>query len=138
MSQLRDLGGKLRAAIAIAAVWALIFSLSASSAIASNPPDVAYKSGPQASAGLFACFKRHMTQRADIARDKAPQSDHAGKHRCPCCLAAGAAAAVLPARVATDTARIPLEKPVFYAAIRCDAQESDSSRSAHGARAPPR
>ena len=36
MSQLRDIGVRLRAAIAIVAVWALMFSVSASGAAAAD------------------------------------------------------------------------------------------------------
>jgi len=137
MSQLRDMGGKLRAAIAIVAVWALMFGVSVTTAATASAADVVARSDGAVSAGLFACFKRHMTQRADAASEKAPQTNHAGKHHCPCCLAASAAVAVLPARVAAGPAHFAAPKPVFYLASVGVAATNDSSRSAHGARAPP-
>jgi hypothetical protein len=136
MSHWRDIGGKIRAAIAIVAVWALMFNVAASNA-AAGPADLVFKNNAQASAGLFACFKRHVTQRADAAGGKAPGSNHAGKHRCPCCLAASAAAAVLPERVAAGGGRIPVPKPVHYFVVGAAAPKNNSSRYAHGARAPP-
>ncbi|QGM96886.1 hypothetical protein [Methylocystis parvus] len=137
MSQLRDISGKIRAAIAIVAVWALMFNVAASNAAIANPANLVFKNNAQASAGLFACFKRHVTQRADAAGGKAPGSNHAGKHRCPCCLAASAAAAVLPERVAAAAGRIPVPKPVHYFVAGGAAPKNNSSRYAHGARAPP-
>ncbi|WP_424360848.1 DUF2946 family protein [Methylocystis parvus] len=138
MSQLRLIGVRMRVAIAIVTVWALMFGASLTSAANANATDAGLKSAAAANGGLFACFKRHMTQRADATSDKAaPEGDHASKHRCPCCLAAAAVAAVLPSRVAAGVASVPAPRPVFYLVENSDAPENLSSRSAHGARAPP-
>ncbi|WP_442755173.1 DUF2946 family protein [Methylocystis sp. JAN1] len=139
MSQLRNIGLKLRPAIAIVAVWALMFSVAMSSAATVSATDVVAKSNGAVSGGLFACFKRHMTQRADAASDKAAPEGNptSGKHHCPCCLAAASVAAVLPARAAAGAAAFPAPKPVFYVVENSDAPKNVSSRSAHGARAPP-
>ncbi|WP_457798750.1 DUF2946 family protein [Methylocystis sp. S23] len=138
MSQLRDIGLKIRAAIAIVAVWALMFGVSVTGAATASATDVALKRNSAVSGGLFACFKRHLTQRADAdAGDKAPAEKHGGKHHCPCCLAASAGAALLPERIATGAGPVPSPKPVFYCVASGDALENVSSRSAHGARAPP-
>lgn len=138
MSQLRLIGVRLRVAIAIVTVWALTFGASMTGATTATATDAVLKSESAASGGLFACFKRHMTQRADATGDRAaPEGGHAGKHRCPCCLAAASAAAVLPARIAAGIASFPAPRPVFYIVENSDAPENLSSRSAHGARAPP-
>jgi hypothetical protein len=140
MSQLRDISGKLRAAIAIVVVFALAFGASATGAASAT--DVALKSKSSVSGGLFACFKRHVTQRTDTpieaaSAKPAPEGDHAGKHHCPCCLAASSATAVLPARAPAAAARRPTPEPVFYAELTVGAPKAASSRCAHGARAPP-
>lgn len=138
MSQLRLIGVRIRVAIAIVTVWALMFGASMTGVATANAADVVLKSNSAASGGLFACFKRHMTQRADATGDKAsPEGDHAGKHHCPCCLAAASVAAVLPSRVAAGIASFPAPRPIFYVVESSDAREHLSSRSAHGARAPP-
>jgi hypothetical protein len=136
MSQLRDIGGKLRAAIAIVAVWSLMFSVSASGAAAAAASDTSFKNAP--SGGLFACFKRHMTQRADSGGEKAPDGQNAGKHHCPLCLAAHTAAAVIPDRLSAP-AELLRTPPSRIAPPVQSAREPEglSLRSAHGARAPP-
>jgi hypothetical protein len=137
MSQLRDIADKLRAALGVVVVWALMFGVSASGAAAADASDLAFRNAPQ-TGGLFACFKRHMTQRADAADEKAPDSRHAGKHRCPLCLAAHTAAAVLPDRL-SSTAELLRRPPSRIAPPATAAREPESLalRSAHGARAPP-
>jgi hypothetical protein len=136
MSQLRDISVKLRAAIAIVAVFALAFSASVTGAASAS--DVTFRSKSAVSGGLFACFKRHVTQRADVASEKAaPEGNHAGKHHCPCCLAASSAAAVLPTRMPAAAALAPAREPVFYAELTVGPPKTASSRCAHGARAPP-
>jgi hypothetical protein len=139
MSQLQNLSVKLRAAIAIVAVFALAFSASATGAASAT--DIVLKNKSFVSGGLFACFKRHVTQRAeapDAASEKAaPEGNHAGKHHCPCCLVASSAAAVLPARMPAAAALTPAREPVFYAELTVGAPKTPSSRCAHGARAPP-
>jgi hypothetical protein len=137
MSHTLNLGDKLRAAIAVAAVWALMFSMSVSGAAAANATDVVFNNDHPAGVGLFACFKRHMTQRGDVGSEKAPGSNNAGKHHCPCCLAAAAAAAVLPERIAAAADRLRVARPVSYFAATGNAPKSAPCRSANGARAPP-
>jgi hypothetical protein len=138
MSQLRLIGVRIRVAIAIVTVWASMFGASMSSVATANATDAVLKSGGAANGGLFACFKRHMTQRADATSDKtSPEGDHAGKHHCPFCLAAASVPAVLPSRVAAGVASFPAPRQVFYVVENSDAREHLSSRSAHGARAPP-
>ena len=135
MSQLRDIGDRLRATIAIIAVWALMFSVSASGAAAVES-GVSFQNS--ASGGLFACFKQHMTQRADAVGEKAPDSQHAGKHHCPMCLAAHTATAVLPDRISSPSeflqASVSRVSPPAQATRE---PEGLALRSAHGARAPP-
>jgi hypothetical protein len=137
MSQLRDIGFRLRAAIAIVAVWALMFGASASGAAAADVSDLAFRNPAQAE-GLFACFKRHMTQRADAAGEKSSENRSGGKHHCPLCLAAHAAAAVLPGRLAAP-AELLRAPPLRITPPATAAREPESLalRSAHGARAPP-
>jgi hypothetical protein len=137
MSQLRDIGVKLRAAIAIVAVWALMFSVSASGAAAADASDLSFRNQAPAG-GLFACFKRHMTQRADAAGEKSSDSRHGGKHHCPLCLAAHTAAAVVPDRLSAPAERL-LAPPLRVTPPATAAREPKSLalRSAHGARAPP-
>lgn len=138
MSQLRLIGVRMRMAIAIVTVWALAFGASMTGAATANEADLVLKSGGAPVGGLFACFKRHMTQRAGATSDRAaPQDDGVGKHHCPCCLAAASVAAVLPSRMAAGPATFPAPKPVFYSVENSDAPKNVSSRSANGARAPP-
>jgi hypothetical protein len=137
MSQLRLIGVRVRVAIAIVTVWALMFGASMTGAATANATDAVLKSGDAVSGGSFACFKRHMTQRAEASGKASPEGGHAGKHHCPCCLAAAAVAAVLPTRVAAGVASVPAPRRVFYLVENSDAPENLSSRSAHGARAPP-
>lgn len=136
MSQFCDIGVKLRAAIAVVTVWALMFGVSASGAAAAVASDTSFRQ--EASSGLFACFKRHMTQRADAANEKAPEGQGAVQHHCPLCLAAHTAAAVLPDRLSSPTER-SLSPPSRIAppAFATRVPEGLSLRSAHGARAPP-
>lgn len=137
MSQFRDIGSGLRAVVAIAALWALMFGVSATGAASAAASDLAFRNAPQ-SGGLFACFKRHMTQRADASNDKAPDSRHAGKHKCPLCLAAHASAAVLPDRLSSpaELLRAPPSR-IAPPAQAVGAPQGLALRSAHGARAPP-
>jgi hypothetical protein len=137
MSHFGRISVRLRAAIAIVAIWALTFAAAASGAATANATDVVFKSDATAGMGLFACFKRHMTQRADVQTEKAPQTNPVGKAHCSCCLAASAAAAVLPPRVPALTRAAPAPRPVFYCALAPDAPKNSSSRSINGARAPP-
>lgn len=137
MSHMRDIGERIRVAIVIAAVWALMFGVSASGAAAASAADIILKNNDKAGVGLFACFKRHMTQRADAASDKAPGTDHAGKHLCPCCLAASVAAAVLPERLAPVLRPLQAQTPVSYCLVAPSAPDGYSSPSINGARAPP-
>ncbi len=137
MSHLRDIGERIRVAIVIAAVWALMFGVSASGAAAASATDIILKNNDKVGVGLFACFKRHMTQHADAASDKAPATDYAGKHHCPCCLAATMAAAVLPERLAPVMRPLQAERPVSYSVAATFARDGCSSPSINGARAPP-
>jgi hypothetical protein len=116
-----------------------MFSVAASGAAASSATDVVFKNNNYpVGVGLFACFKRHVTQRADAGADKAPESHHAGKHHCPCCLAASMAAAVLPERlVAPVSGPLVREGPVSYLSLAAFTPESCSPASINGARAPP-
>ncbi len=137
MSQLRHISRSIRAVIAIAAAWALMFSISASGAGAAAATDIVFKNNSSANVGLFACFKRHMTQRGDPVGEKTSPGQGAAKHHCPCCLAAHTAAAVLPQRLATPAA--PLRAPIPICVLTATAHEPESLafHSAHGARAPP-
>ncbi|MEK4032695.1 DUF2946 family protein [Methylocystis sp. IM3] len=137
MSQLRHISRSVRAVIAIIAAFALMFSVSASGAAAADATDIVLKNNSSASAGLFACFKRHMTQRADSGAEKTTQEQGPAKHHCPCCLAAHSAAAVLPPRLATPAA--PLRAPIRFCLLAATAHEPESVafHAAHGARAPP-
>lgn len=137
MSHMRDIGERIRVAIVIAAVWALMFGVSASGAAVAGATDTVLKNNDKTAVGLFACFKRHMTQRADAASDKAPGTDYAGKHHCPCCLAASMAAAVLPERLAPVTRPLQAQRPVSYSVAVTFARDGCSSPSINGARAPP-
>lgn len=137
MSHMQDIGERIRVAIVIAAVWALMFGVSASGAAAAGASDIILKNNDKAGVGLFACFKRHMTQHADAASDKAPGTDNAGKHHCPCCLAATMAAAVLPERLAPVSRPLRAQTPVSYCVIATFAPDGYSSPSINGARAPP-
>ncbi|MBL1255755.1 MULTISPECIES: DUF2946 family protein [unclassified Methylocystis] len=134
---MRDIGERIRVAIVIAAVWALMFGVSASGAAVAGATDTVLKNNDKTAVGLFACFKRHMTQRADAASDKAPGTDYAGKHHCPCCLAASMAAAVLPERLAPVTRPLQAQRPVSYSVAATFARDGCSSPSINGARAPP-
>ncbi|WP_363350251.1 DUF2946 family protein [Methylocystis echinoides] len=138
MSQLRHISRRIRAVIAVIAVWGLMFSVSASGAAAANATDLIFKNNAAAHGGLFACFKRHMTQRADSIGEKARHGQDSTKHQCPCCLAAHSAAAVLPHRLATPVA--PNRAPTRIQLLAATAYEPESVafHSAHGARAPPR
>lgn len=137
MSQLRHISRRIRAAIAVIAVWALALSVSASGAAAANASDIVFKNNSAASGGLFACFKRHMTQRADAVSDKSSERQDPAKHHCPCCLAAHAAAAVLPSRIATPSAPLRAPTRLYLLAATAHAPENVAFHSAHGARAPP-
>jgi hypothetical protein len=138
MSHMRDIGQRIRSAIAIVAVWALMFSVAASGAAAASATDVAFRnSNNTAGVGLFACFKRHVTQRADAATDKTPASNHASKHLCPCCLAAGMAAAVLPERLALEAGFSTAPKPVSYPSSASLVRDCGLSPFINGARAQP-
>ncbi len=138
MSQLRHISRSIRVVIAIITCWALMFSVAASGAAAANAADIVFKNNDNApSVGLFACFKRHMTQRADSGAEKATQERGPAKHHCPCCLAAHSAAAVLPQRLATPTAPARVSTPVNLLAPTAHEPESVAFHSAHGARAPP-
>ncbi len=136
MPQCRNIGERLRAAIAIVAVWALMFSVSASGAAAASAAETVFANNNNP-VGLFACFKRHVTQRADAATDKAPASNHAGKHLCPCCLAASMAAAVLPERPAPIAGPLLAHQPASYQPAAWVAPDSGVTSSINGARAPP-
>jgi hypothetical protein len=138
MSQSVGISSRIRAAIAMMVVWALMFSVSASGAATAAATDFVFKNNNSASVGLFACFKRHMTQRVDAASaDKAQDEQKGASHHCPCCLAAHTAAAVLPARLATPAP--PRAAPSHICRLAYTAHEPDGvgSRAAHGARAPP-
>jgi hypothetical protein len=140
MSHMRHISISMRAALAVFAVWMLAFSAVTSGAAAASAANLSYTSNAPASVGLFACFKRHMTQRADAADEKAPAGHSSKGHHCPdCCLAAQAVAAVLPARVATIAKPLPAESyAVSYLAATSRDPEGAPTRAANGARAPPR
>jgi hypothetical protein len=139
MSQLRHISSNLRAALAVVAIWMLMFSAVTSGSAAAYAGDPVYRDNASASVGLFACFKRHMTQRADAPNEKAPPG-HANKgHHCPdCCLVAQAVAAVLPERVATVARPLTAPpSPICYLAESSRSPESAHARAVNGARAPP-
>ena len=138
MSQSVDISSRIRAAIAIMVVWALMFGVSASGAATASATDFVFKNNDPASVGLFACFKRHMTQRADPASaGKAQDGQKSAKHHCPCCLAAHTAAAVLPARLASFAAPRAAPTRICRLAQTTHEPKGAGSRVAHGARAPP-
>jgi hypothetical protein len=138
MSHMRDIGQRIRATIAIVAVWALMFSVTASGASAVGAADIVFKNNNNpAGVGLFACFKRHVTQRADSTTDKSPAGDHAGKHLCPCCLAASVAPAVLPERLALATDATLAPETISYPSAATSARDGGLSPFINGARAPP-
>lgn len=138
MSQSRDISRLLRAAIVIVAAWALMVSVAASGAAAASASDVVFRNDGATGVGLFACFKRHMTQRADAAEaGKAPEGQKSAKHHCPCCLAAQSAAAVLPERLSAPAAPSHARPSVFRLSFTAHEPESVGARAAHGARAPP-
>ncbi|MGJ0507538.1 MAG: hypothetical protein ACR652_10440 [Methylocystis sp.] len=138
MSQSRDISLRIRAAIALVVAWALMFSVAASGAAAASATDIVFKNNGAQSVGLFACFKRHMTQRADAASlDKAPEGQKSARHHCPCCLAAHTAAAVLPARLATPAAPPSAPSHIYCLSFTAHEPEGVGLRAAHGARAPP-
>ncbi|PPD42659.1 MAG: hypothetical protein CTY15_11910 [Methylocystis sp.] len=139
MSQLGDIAVRLRAAISIVLVWALMFGVSVSAAAAAIADDAVLKNNNPSGIGLFACFKRHMTQRVDVAADKTHDGQSSGKrHHCPCCLAATNAPAVLPDRI--DAAAHPAPAPIrigFVAETEIVTRRAQTG-AANGARAPPR
>lgn len=138
MPQLRDIGVKIRAAIAIVAVWALTFGAAMSGGAAASATDtVVRNSGP---GGLFACFKRHVTQHEPSQPDaggKSSPGGAAGQHHCPCCLAAGAAAAVLPARIPALAEPRPEPRRAPRVVSASPALARAPPPSINGARAPP-
>lgn len=137
MSHLRAISSRIRATIAVLAVWAMVFGMASSGAAAANATDLVYKNNAF-SGGLFACFKRHMTQHGDFANEKAPDHNSSKGHHCPCCLAAHAAAALLPERVpAIARPASPAWAPISYRAVSNRAPENFLSQTANGARAPP-
>jgi hypothetical protein len=139
MSQLRVLSRHISATITLAVVLALLFGVAASGTAAASAPDPAFRNDPSASAGLFACFKRHMTQRVDLANaDRAQDGHKNAKHPCPsCCLAAHGAVAVLPSRVATPASPRVSPSPLYRLSLTAHEPEGAGTRAAHGARAPP-
>lgn len=138
MSQSRHISRALRAAVAIVVACALMFSVSAAGAAVASETEITVKTDGSASVGLFACFKRHMTQRADGASaDRTQDGQKSAKPHCPCCLAAHTAAAVLPARLATPAAPRAAPSPIYRLWSTAHAPEGAGSRAAHGARAPP-
>jgi hypothetical protein len=138
MSHSRDITRALRAALAIVVACALMFSVSAAGAAVASETDFTIKNNGSASVGLFACFKRHMTQRADAASaDKAQDGQKNAKHHCPCCLAAHQSAAVLPDRAAPPALLRAAPSPLYQRAFMAREPEGVRSRAAHGARAPP-
>ncbi len=138
MSQFRNIGGGMREAIVVFVVWALMFGVSISGAASASAEDAAFRNGAPAGVGLFACFKRHVTQRADAATEKAPEGHSSNyHHHCPCCLAATATAAVLPERAAALALRAPSPITISFVVEATREPGVAQSRSAHGARAPP-
>jgi hypothetical protein len=120
------------------AAWALMVSVAASGAAAASATDIVFRNDDAAGVGLFACFKRHMTQHADAAdAGKASEGQKSAKHHCPCCLAAHTAAAVLPERLSTPTAPSYARPAAFRLSFTAHEPESAGARAAHGARAPP-
>ncbi len=134
MSQMRAQGGVVRAASAVVAVCALIFSLLVSGA-AHGPH--AYNVGARAAHSAGACH--NPAGAADVV-NKASQPVRGGDHIdcAQCCLAAVAGAAVLPGRVATLSRPPQLSSsPVRYFAFPTRKPETAASRAVNGARAPP-
>lgn len=143
MSHARVISSSFRAAVAVAVTWALTFGLVVSgSASMRNFSNGISRSGAQAmniaaETGAFACV-RHTA--ADATKDSSSPGDNGRRgHNCPdCCLAAHAAAAVLPERIATAMRPVAVaDRPVHYAAALAQEPESLLSRSVNGARAPP-
>lgn len=137
MSQLRNMGVNMRAAIAFVAAWALMFSVATTGAVAASANDIVLKNSGAARVGLFACFKRHMTQGAAAEDEKTSEKQGSRSHHCPCCLAAHAAAAVLPDR--TDVGIRSTAPPARFnhVVVPSRAPASVALRAVNGARAPP-
>jgi len=120
------------------AAWALMFSVMTSGAAAASSDTFVLKNNGAASVGLFACFKRHMTQHAATTDEKAPEKRSAGNRHCPeCCLVALGGAAVLPERIAKVARPVPTPAPAFDLATTYDEPKSAHSGAVNGARAPP-
>ena len=137
MSQLRAMRPEFRAAFAVAAVCALMFSLLSSGAMRpahalAERSDIAcdhfgYLSGTHA----VSAQKGISAERDGLPARPA--------HRCPdCCLSAHAGHAVLPERVAS-VARPSAERAVsiHHSAVAALPPKSLTSSGANGARAPP-
>ncbi|MCC3245555.1 hypothetical protein LG047_09510 [Methylocystis sp. WRRC1] len=138
MSQGRDISDRLRAAIAVVAIWSLMFSVVTSGAVNASAATFALRNNAAASVGLFACFKRHMTHHADAAGEAAPEKRTSTDRHCPdCCLAAHAGAAVLPERLATVVRPAPAAAPVAYRVATSREPKSVPPPRVNGARAPP-
>lgn len=137
MSQLRAMRQEFRAALAVAAVCALMFSLLLSGATRpahafADPGGIACDHAAYvASLHATAAQKGGATQ-----RDGSPTHS---THSCPdCCLSVHAAPAVLPERVASAL-RPPAERPseIRHCGVATQPPESFAANGANGARAPP-
>ncbi|MBM3563117.1 MAG: hypothetical protein FJX48_08190 [Alphaproteobacteria bacterium] len=136
MSQLRAMRREFRAAFAVAAVCALVFSLLVSGAVR---PAHAFPG----SAGV-ACDHSEYVVKSHAAPaknwiDAQPRGapSHFG-HKCPaCCLAAHANSAVLPERVASFARPVAPAATIHHRAIAARPSESLTGSGANGARAPP-
>lgn len=136
MSQLRAMRRGFRAAFAVAAVYALLFSLLVSGAI--RPAHAFADYGGVACDHSAYLAGPHVATGQDSTEAKRQDAPAQSGRKCPdCCLAAHASSAVLPERVAS-VAR-PAERPstIHLNATAARPPESLTSSSANGARAPP-
>ncbi|MFA6205320.1 hypothetical protein [Methylocystis sp. H62] len=137
MSQLRAMRREFRAAFAVAAACALMFSLLLSGA--ARPAHAFADQGGIACdhAAYVAGLHANAVQKEGATqRDGSPTHS---THRCPdCCLTAHAAPAVLPERVASAT-QPAAERPseIRHCAVATQPPESFAANGANGARAPP-
>ncbi|MBM3553719.1 MAG: hypothetical protein FJX45_18730 [Alphaproteobacteria bacterium] len=136
MSQLRAMRREFRAAFAVAAVCALLFSLLVSGAVRSA----------HAFAGSISVACDHseylagspgvsVQDQTETQRRGAPAQT---AHKCPdCCLAPHANSAVLPGRVASVARPASRPATIHHSAVAAEPPESLTSSGANGARAPP-
>ncbi|TLG73741.1 hypothetical protein [Methylocystis sp. B8] len=137
MSQLRAMRREFRAAFAVAAACALMFSLLLSGAVRSAHAFADARGVDcQHFADLAATHPAAAQKESATQRDPAPTHP---AHRCPdCCLSAHAAPAVLPERIVSVTRPAAEQSAtIHHGAAAARAPEGFVSNGANGARAPP-